>query len=101
MPADFGAKIFGGITAPSGFIQESSIEYSGELATIRESDGHTVKAFYKPTTTVKSTVKTKGETVLTSTEMGSMGGSFKITESKYDQSNQDFPTSEVTATKYI
>jgi hypothetical protein len=101
MSATFGASILGGITAPTGYLQESSIEYSGEVATIREADGHTVKAFYKPTTTVKATVKTKGDAVLTSTEMGTVGGSFKITESKYDMSNQDFPTSEVTATKYI
>lgn len=101
MPATFGAIVFGGISAPTGYLQESSIEYSGETATIREADGHTVKAIFKPTTTVKATAKTKGDSVLTSCEMGLLGGSFKVTESKYDMSNQDFPTSEVTATRYI
>ena len=101
MAATFGAINFGNITVPDGYLQEGSIEYSGELATIRESDGHTVKAFYKPTTMVKATVKTKGAAVLTATESGAMSATFKVTESKYDMSNSDFPTSEVTSTKYI
>ena len=101
MSATFGVQTTFGITAPAGFLQESSQEKSAETATIRDFNGHTVKVIIKPTTTVKVTVKTKGEVVLTAVEQGEFGSSLKITESKYDQSNTDFSTSEVTGTKYL
>jgi hypothetical protein len=60
MPISFGATAFG-VTAPSGYIQESSQEKSVELATIRDIDGQTVVCIAKPRMTTTTTVKTKGE----------------------------------------
>ena len=101
MSATFGVLSTFGITAPAGFLQESSEERMAETVTIRNELGQTVQAIVKPMTTVKVTVKTKGEVVLTTVNQGEFGSSLKITESKFDQSNQDFSTSEVTGTKYL
>lgn len=100
MSATFGVQDTFGLTPPSGFLQESSSEKTAEVVTIRNQNGHTVAAKLKPTTVQKVTIKTKGEVVLTACDQGEFGSLTKITESKYDQSNTDFSTSEVTGTKY-
>lgn len=98
MPISFGATAFG-VTAPSGYIQESSQEKAVELATIRDVDGKTVVVIAKPRSITTTTVKTKGEVDLDAVAEGSFSGA-KITSSKVTESNDDFATSETTFTLF-
>lgn len=98
MPISFGATAFG-VTAPSGYIQESSQEKSVELATIRDVDGQTVVCIPKPRSTTTTTVKTKGEADLDAIPEGTFSGA-KITSSKVSETNDDFATSETTYTLF-
>lgn len=96
MPISFGAVTFG-VTAPSGYLQESSQEKSVELATIRDLDGQTSVVIAKPRMTTTTTVKTKGEPDLDAVSEGIMSGA-KVTSSKVSETNDDFATSETTYT---
>lgn len=98
MPISFGATAFG-VTAPSGYIQESTQETSVELATIRDVDGQTALVIAKPRSTTTTTVKTKGEPDLDSVPEGAFSGA-KLTSSKVSESNDDFATSENTYTLF-
>ncbi len=98
MPVSFGAVTFG-VTAPSGYLQESSVESVVELATIRDADGQTVVVQAKPRSTSTSTVKTKGEANLLAVPEGGFSGA-KLTSSKISQTNDDFSTSEATYTEF-
>lgn len=98
MPVSFGAVTFG-VTAPSGYLQESSQETVVELATIREANGQTVLVQAKPRSTTTTTVKTKGDDDLLAVPEGSFSGA-KLTSSKVSQTNDDFSTSEATYTLF-
>lgn len=98
MPVSFGAVTFG-VTAPSGYLQESTLETVVELATIRDAEGQTVVVQPKPRSTSTTTVKTKGEANLLSVPEGSFSGA-KLTGSKVSQTNDDFSTSEATYTLF-
>lgn len=98
MPVSFGAASFG-ITAPSGYLQESTKEEVVELATIRDADGQTVVVQTKPRSTITTTVKTKGEADLETVPEGAFVGA-KLTSSKVSQTNDDFSTSEATYTEF-
>lgn len=98
MPVSFGAVSFG-VTAPSGYLQESSQEVAVELATIRDADGQTVVVQAKPRSTTTTTVKTKGEAELLAVPEGGFSGA-KLTSSKLSQTNDDFSTSEATYTLF-
>jgi hypothetical protein len=98
MPVSFGAVTFG-VTAPSGYLQESSKETAVELATIRDADGQTVLVQAKPRSTTTTTVKTKGEDDLLAVPEGAFSGA-KLTNSKVSQTNDDFSTSEATYTLF-
>jgi hypothetical protein len=98
MPVSFGAVTFG-VTAPEGFLQESSKEKAVELATIRNADGQTVEVQPKPRSTTTTTVKTKGEANLIAVPEGGFTGA-KLTSSKVSQTNDDFSTSEATYTLF-
>lgn len=98
MPVSFGAVTFG-VTAPSGYLQESSQEKTVELATIRDLDGQTVVVQVKPRSTTTTTVKTKGEPDLDVIPEGAMQGA-KLTSSKVSESNDDFATAENTYTTF-
>jgi hypothetical protein len=98
MPVSFGAVTFG-VTAPSGYLQESSVESVVELATIRDADGQTVVVQAKPRSTSTTTVKTKGEANLLAVPEGNFSGA-KLTTSKISQTNDDFSTSEATYTEF-
>lgn len=98
MPVSFGAVTFS-VTAPSGYLQESSQEQVVELATIRDSDGQTVVVQAKPRSTTTTTVKTKGEDDLLAVPEGSFTGA-KLTGSKVSQTNDDFSTAEATYTLF-
>jgi hypothetical protein len=98
MPVSFGAVTFG-VTAPSGYLQESSAESVVELATIRDADGQTVVVQAKPRSTSTTTVKIKGEANLLAVPEGGFSGA-KLTSSKISQTNDDFSTSEATYTEF-
>lgn len=98
MPVSFGAVTFG-VTAPSGYLQESSQETAVELATIRDADGQTVVVQPKPRSTTTTNVKTKGEDGLLAVPEGSFGGA-TLTSSKVSQTNDDFSTAEATYTLF-
>jgi len=98
MPVSFGAVTFG-VTAPSGYLQESSQETVVELATIRDADGQTVIVQAKPRSTSTTTVKTKGEDDLLAVPEGAFTGA-KLTGSKVSQTNDDFSTAEATYTLF-
>jgi hypothetical protein len=98
MPVSFGAALFG-VTAPSGYLQESTQEEVVELATIRDADGQTVVVQAKPRSTTTTTVKTKGEADLDTVPEGAFTGA-KLTSSKVSQTNDDFSTAEATYTLF-
>lgn len=98
MPVTFGATNFG-VTAPSGYLQESSKEKTVELATVRDAEGQTVLVQAKPRSTTTTTVKTKGEADLESVPEGAFTGA-KLTSSKVSQTNDDFSTAEATYTLF-
>ena len=98
MPVSFGAVTFG-VSAPSGYLQESTQETVVELATIRDAEGQTVVVQQKPRSTTTTTVKTKGEADLDAVPEGSFSGA-KITGSKVSETNDDFATSETTYTLF-
>jgi hypothetical protein len=98
MPVSFGAVTFG-VTAPSGYLQESTVETVVELATIRDAEGQTVIVQAKPRSTSTTTVKTKGEDDLLAVPEGAFTGA-KLTGSKVSQTNDDFSTAEATYTLF-
>jgi hypothetical protein len=98
MPVSFGAVTFG-VTAPSGYLQESTLETVVELATIRDANGQTALVQAKPRSTSTTTVKTKGEDDLLAVPEGAFSGA-KLTGSKVSQTNDDFSTSEATYTLF-
>ena len=98
MPVSFGAVTFS-VTAPSGYLQESTLETVVELATIRDADGQTVIVQAKPRSTTTTNVKTKGEDDLLAVPEGSFTGA-KLTGSKVSQTNDDFSTAEATYTLF-
>jgi hypothetical protein len=88
-----------GVTAPSGYLQESNSDQTIEIATIRDADGPIVVAQAKPRNTTTTTVKTKGEAALLAIPTGVFSGA-TCTSSKYSQTNDDFSTSEATYTLF-
>ena len=98
MPVSFGAVLFG-VTAPTGYLQESSQEKTVELATVRDADGQTVLVQAKPRSTTTTTVKMKGEANLLAVPEGGFTGA-KLTGSKVSQTNDDFSTAEATYTLF-
>lgn len=99
MPVSFGAVNFS-VTAPSGYLQESSQEAVVELATIRDAEGQTVVSQAKPRSTTTTTVKTKGEADLLAVPEGAFSGA-KLTGSKVSETNDDFATAEATYTLFL
>jgi hypothetical protein len=98
MPTSFGAVTFG-VTAPTGYLQESSQEVTVELSTIRDENGKTVLVQPKPRSVMTTTVKTKGDADFSAITIGNMGTSATVTGSKVSQTNDDFTTAEITYTE--
>lgn len=98
MPVTFGATNFG-VTAPTGYLQESTKEKAVELVTIRDADGQTALVQPKPRSTTTTTVKTKGEANLLAVPEGAFSGA-KLTGSKVSETNDDFATAEATYTLF-
>jgi hypothetical protein len=100
MPADFGINNTFGLSAPSGgVVEESSTEDEVEAKTIRDENGTTCRAV--PSRMIKTTVtiKGRGRSDL-SVAAGSLSGSVKVISVKNSETNEDFPTFEVTGVKY-
>ena len=98
MAVSFGATTFG-MTAPNGYLQDSSSEETCEVATIRNANGQTVIAQAKPRTTTTTTVNTKGEVDLITVPEGAFTGA-KVTSAKVSETNDDFATSSATQTLF-
>lgn len=99
MAVTFGAESFG-VTAPSGYLQESSEDTTIEIATIRNEAGHTVIAQAKPRSQTVTTVKSKSEsTLIAVVTTGEFSGA-TCTSAKISQTNDDFATSEATYTTH-
>lgn len=96
MPVTFGATNFG-VTAPSGYLQESSQESTQEVVSIRNANGQIVVAQVKPRSTTTTTVKTMGDADLLTIPEGSFTGA-KLTGAKVSQTNDGFSTAEATYT---
>ena len=98
MPISFGATNFG-VTAPTGYLQDSTAEKTVEVVTIRNANGQTVIAQAKPRSTTTTTVNTKGEVDLLSVPEGTFTGA-KLTSAKVTESNDDFAVSSATYTLF-
>ncbi len=100
MPANFGVTSTFGLSAPSGgVVEESSTEDEVEAKTIRDETGTTCRAI--PSRMVKTTVSIKGRGRSdVSVAAGTFSGSVKVTSVKNSETNDDFPTFEVTGVKY-
>lgn len=98
MSISFGAISYG-VTAPSGYLQESSQEVTRETATIRQANGQIVVAIVKPRSTTTTTVTTKGEANLLTVPEGNFSGA-TLTSAKESQTNDDFSTSSATYTLF-
>jgi hypothetical protein len=86
---------------PAGYSQEVSRDYSAETATIKNYNGTTAYATNKPRMTVTVTAKGKGQVDLRAFTIGDEGvGGYFISNSKYTENQDDFPTSEITVTSY-
>ena len=102
MAATFGVTNTFGLTPASGHVQESSSDQACEIATIRNSLGVTVLAKAKKIQTRTITISGKGTVNFGQVSAGVFGdGTAVITSAKQSESNDDFPSFEIQAIKYI
>jgi hypothetical protein len=99
MPS-FGISSTFGLNPPDGYVQETSETIEVEPKTIRGEDGQIVVAQAARVKTRTVTIRTKGDPDLVDVSVKSLN-SLSITSSKVDETNNDFPTAEVTAIEYI
>jgi hypothetical protein len=98
--ATFGVTSTFGITPPTGsFTQSSERTVEVETATIKGTTGRVVVAQAKPRTKTTVTVRSKGETGLSSISVADFS-SLTITSSKYSETNDDFATQETVGTLF-
>jgi hypothetical protein len=98
--ATFGVTSTYGITPPTGsFTQSSERTVEVETATIKGTTGRVVIAQAKPRTKTTVTVRSKGETGLSSISVADFS-SLTITSSKYSETNDDFATQETVGTLF-
>jgi hypothetical protein len=97
--ATFGVSDTFGLTAPTGFLQSAEQSVTVEVATIKNATGQVAEAIAKPRSVTTVTIKTKGNAVLSTVVTGDFSG-LSVTSSKFSETNDDFPTSEVTGTLY-
>lgn len=101
MPATFGITDNFGLTPPTGgTVEESSTEDEIEAKTIKDATGTTCRAV--PGKMIKTTVTIKGRgTASLALVAGAIAsGTVKTTSVKNTESNDDFPTYEMTGVKY-
>jgi hypothetical protein len=100
MPTAFGVTDTFGLTAPTGFLQSSEQTVEVETATIKGATGRVEEARAKPRTKTTVTVRCKGAAVLSTVPSGSDFTAITLTSSKFNETNDDFPTSEITGVLY-
>ena len=100
MPASFGITTNFGLTTPTGgTVEESSTEDEIEAKTIKDETGTTCRAV--PSKMIKTTVSIKGRGLSSlALAAGALGGTVKVTSVKNTESNDDFPTYEMTGVSY-
>ena len=102
MPATFGLNNDTGLTTPAGgTVEECSIESEVEAKTIKDSTGTTCRAVPSPMIKTNYQVKGRGTAALTLVTAGAMAaGTVKAISVKNTESNDDFPTYEITGVSY-
>lgn len=98
--ATFGVTDTFGLTAPTGFLQSSEKTQEVETATIKGATGQVEEARAKPRSKTTVTVRCKGAAVLSTVPAGQDFSTLTITSSKFSETNDDFPTSEITGTLF-
>jgi len=100
MPASFGiSSNFGLITPAGGTVEESSSEDEVEAKTIKDETGTTCRAVTSKM--IKTTVSIKGRgTSNVAVAAGELSGAVKVTSVKNAESQDDFPTYEMTGVSY-
>lgn len=102
MPATFGIDDSFGLTPPEvSTIEETSSTQELEAKTIRDDTGTTCQAV--PGGVIKTTVTMKGRGTadISLADAGAfVGGTVRVVSVKNSESNDDFPTYEITGTKY-
>ena len=98
--ATFGVTSTFGLTAPTGsFLQSSERTQEVETATIKGATGRVVLAQAKPRSKTTVTINTKGVAALSTVTVGGFSA-LTVTSTKYNETNDDFPTSEITGTLF-
>jgi len=100
MAAVWGITGTHGITSPGGYSQEVSDEATVEVATIKNEIGRVAKAQAKPMQKRTVTLKAKGEAELHTVTSGVAISGLTVISSKISETNDDFPTIDITAIAY-
>lgn len=98
--ATFGVTSTFGLTVPTGsFAQSSEQTKECEVATIKGANGRVLVAQAKPRSKTTVTIRSKGETGLSSISVADFSN-LTITSSKYSETNDDFATQEIVGTLF-
>jgi hypothetical protein len=81
-------------------LQSSEKTQEVETATIKGATGQIEEAQAKPRSKTTVTVRCKGSAVLSAVPAGQDFSTLTITSSKFSETNDDFPTSEITGTLF-
>lgn len=102
MAANFSVANITDLTAPTGgYISETSVEESIEVAEVQDEAGDTVVAKPKKLVTETHTIKGKGDPEIAAVVAGAFTiDTAKIVEAKGDENNGEFPDFEIVAKKY-
>ena len=96
----FGVASTFGLTVPTGsFAQSSEQTQEVETATIKNALGRVALAEAKPRSKTTVTLRTKGVGSLSAVTVADFS-TLTVTSSKYNETNDDFPTSEITGTLF-
>jgi hypothetical protein len=97
----FGVTSTFGVTAPTGFLQSSEKTQECETATIKGPEGKVEEARQKPRSKTTITVRSKGAAALATVVPSAADFStLTLTSTKFNETNDDFPTSEVVGTLF-
>jgi hypothetical protein len=86
----FGVTSTFGVTAPTGFLQSSEKTQECETATIKGPEGKVEEARQKP----------RSKTTITVVPSAADFSTLTLTSTKFNETNDDFPTSEVVGTLF-
>jgi len=100
MPA-FGVDTYHGLTKPAGYAQEVSSDITCEVATLKNEAGRVVHAQPKPLRKQTVTIRCKGDAALSSVSGTAVDFSgITVVSAKVSETQDDFPTSEITGELY-